>query len=216
MKKKIFGITLAVCLVVLSIASSTMAYFTDTTSKTQVFTSGNVDIEFESPAVFTAADSQTPQNVRPGEQIGKAGTVVNVGSEDAFVGIIISVDKYKTGEDIVKMFSGIVNDNVVVEVVSTTNVDGNTSNCDIYVYCKAELNGLATASGTADKFTFFNAITIPALWGNSEMAAFKGATITVTAYATQTFGFVDDNSATNDAVIALKAAFPDTWSAVGN
>lgn len=208
MKKKIFGITLAVCLVVLSIASSTMAYFTDTASKTQVFTSGNVDIEFATPAIF-AGDSEVAQSVHPGEEIGKAGTVVNVGSEDAFVGIVISVDKYKTGKDITKLFTGLANANVVVKVVSTSNDDGNTSNGTIYVYCKTKLNGLATSTQTTEKITFFDNITIPADWDNSEMSAFKGATITVTAYATQVFGF-------NDAKTALTTAFPTEWSAVGN
>ena len=52
MKKKIFGITLAVCLIVLSIASTTMAYFTDTDTKTNVFTAGNVDIMLNDILLF--------------------------------------------------------------------------------------------------------------------------------------------------------------------
>ena len=44
MKKKIFLFTLAACLIILSIAGSSLAYFTDTDAKTNVFTAGNVDI----------------------------------------------------------------------------------------------------------------------------------------------------------------------------
>ena len=40
MKKKIFGITLAVALIVLSIAGTSLAYFSDTETATNTFTSG--------------------------------------------------------------------------------------------------------------------------------------------------------------------------------
>ena len=43
-KKKVFALALSVCIVVLSIASSSRAYFTDTASYTNTFTSGKVDI----------------------------------------------------------------------------------------------------------------------------------------------------------------------------
>ena len=52
LKKKIFGIALVVGILVVSIVSSTMAYFTDTDSKTNVFTSGNVRITLNSD-IFT-------------------------------------------------------------------------------------------------------------------------------------------------------------------
>ena len=203
MKKKIFGITLAVCLVVLSIASSTMAYFTDTTSKTQVFTSGNVDIEFATPTVFTDDESQTAQSVHPGEQIGNAAIVNNVGSEKAFIGIIISINKKMNTEAVQALFAGLGGANTKFVYTAT---DSSTT---VYAYCDLEVYSGASV-------TFFNSVIVPAAWNHDEMAVFKDSKITVTAYATQTFGFVDNDSATNDAVIALKAAFPTEWSAVGN
>ena len=61
MKKKIFGITLAVCLIVLSIASTTMAYFTDTDEMSKTFTFGNVDIKLTEDTTFASG------NVYPGK-----------------------------------------------------------------------------------------------------------------------------------------------------
>ena len=44
MKKKILMITVAALLIILSIAGTSMAYFTDTDEKTNTFTAGKVDI----------------------------------------------------------------------------------------------------------------------------------------------------------------------------
>lgn len=194
MKKKIFGITLAVCLVVLSIASSTMAYFTDVDEKTHAFTSGNVDIKFTGD-VFTD-DNSTP-TTHPGKQIGADASVANIGTEDAYVGIVINFSK-KLGEtDARALFADLGNGSWETKYVE------NAATCSIYVICPTVLvknNGEAM---------FFSKIQIPLEWNNDKMAAFNDTTIIVNAYATQTYGF--DNAKT-----ALTTAFPDKWSAVGN
>lgn len=45
MKKKVTAIALAVCILAVAVIGATMAYFTDTDSKTNTFTFGGVDIE---------------------------------------------------------------------------------------------------------------------------------------------------------------------------
>ena len=62
-----------------------------------------------------------------------------------------------------------------------------------------------------DEVKLFDSITIPATWGNNEMANFRGLQITVQAYATQTFGF-------DNATVALKTAFDtaDAWRSFPN
>ena len=191
MKKKIFGITLAVCLVVLSIASSTMAYFTDVEEKTHAFTSGNVNIAFIGN-VFTDNNSTTATH--PGKQIGADALVANTGTEDAYVGIVINFTK-KLGEtDARALFTDLGKGGWETKYVE------NADTCSIYVICPNVLE-------KTSEVTFFENIVIPLEWNNDQMAAFNGTTITVNAYATQTYGF--DNAKT-----ALTPAFPDKWSAV--
>ena len=60
LKKKIFGIALVVGLLVISIVSTTMAYFTDTDQATHTFTSGKVDIELADDAVIAVSGSISP------------------------------------------------------------------------------------------------------------------------------------------------------------
>ena len=91
MKKKILMLALAVCLITLSIAGASLAYFTDVDEKTSVFTSGNVNIAL--------AYDETETKVYPGQTYTeKAATITNTGSEDAFVGAIIEVE-LPTGVD---------------------------------------------------------------------------------------------------------------------
>ena len=45
MKKKVTAIALAVCILAVAVIGATMAYFTDTDSKTNTFTFGKVDID---------------------------------------------------------------------------------------------------------------------------------------------------------------------------
>ena len=83
MKKKIFMMTLAACLIVLSIVGTSLAYFTDTDAKTNVFTAGNVDIEL--------TYDETDTRLYPGQTYEKVATIENVGTENAYVGLIIEV-----------------------------------------------------------------------------------------------------------------------------
>lgn len=81
MKKKIITLCLTLCLAATAIVGGTLAYFTDTDTKTNVFTSGNVEIELE---------ETFPENeLLPGENnaLQKEVTVKNTGSEDAYLWI---------------------------------------------------------------------------------------------------------------------------------
>ena len=95
MKKKIFMLAMAACLIVLSIAGSSLAYFTDTDEKTTVFTAGNVDIALS----FTAPAG----NAYPNQEISAPATIKNTGSEDAYVGAIITLEA--GGSDLRKIIS---------------------------------------------------------------------------------------------------------------
>ena len=209
MKKKIFMLAIAACLVVLSIAGSSLAYFTDTDAKATVFTAGNVDIELS----FTAPTG----NAYPNQDIAAPAVITNVGSEDAYVGAIITFTA-DAGQDLTTIISpaGDVDyipvsvRKLLVDLVSTdceiryttTPVDGKTTGYKVYVLKNTKIAKNATV-------TLFKGVKVPAQWDNKEMAVFNGLKISVKAYATQTQGFT-----TNDAVTALTTAFDD-WKNFG-
>lgn len=81
MKKKILALCLVVVLAVTAVTGATLAYFTDTDTQTNTFTTGNVKIELEE--VFPN------DKLLPGENnaLQKEVTVKNVGSEKAYMWI---------------------------------------------------------------------------------------------------------------------------------
>ena len=84
MKKKIVAMCATVAIAALAVGG-TLAYFTDTDAKTNVFTTGNVDI--------TLNEEFNPENVKltPGVKIQKEVTVTNSGSEPAYVRVHVAV-----------------------------------------------------------------------------------------------------------------------------
>ena len=182
MKKKIFMITLAACLIILSIASTSLAYFTDTDAKSNVFTVGNVDI-----TLTYETYNDDAKRLYPGQTYGNPATIKNDGTENAYVGAIINltVPEGTSFETVSSIFTGLSN-NTIKYVQTATGYT-------VYVVVEAELAKGYTAN-------IFTDMAIPDAWGNAEMALLSGLSVNITAYATQTVGF--DNAAE-----ALKAAF---------
>ena len=108
MKKKIVTCSLVVALLVIGVIGASLAYFTDTDSKDNVFTTGNVDIELiESNAVkdgnlpdnFTQNQKLVPGTSNDGNAIPKIVTVKNTGENDAYVWVDIKVPEYLVSAD---------------------------------------------------------------------------------------------------------------------
>lgn len=216
MKKKIFGITLAVALVVLSIAGTSLAYFSDTETATNTFTSGEgimIKLTYDGTDVDDDANAGSAINISekayPGQKFEKKATITNIGSGEAYVGAIITITNTNKNADNEKLFPQIVTvdgDNNTVAVASlftnlastgyTVKAAETTDGYTVYVVKEAALDNTPA--------TIFKEIAIPAAWGNSEMATFSGTKITVTAYAVQTVGFDGANA-------ALKGAFNTAW-----
>ena len=116
-KKKLIMSTFILFILVLSAASVTLSYFTDTHSVQNTFVVGNLDIKFVeseveqnqlghivkkeggnfavTPTVFEYGESFG--SLFPMQTIYKDPSIVNVGSEKAFVGAIIEI---KTDENV--------------------------------------------------------------------------------------------------------------------
>ena len=100
MKKKILALCLVVVLAVTAITGVTLAYFTDTDKATNTFTVGNVDIELDEPN-WNPNDTH---NIMPGASFGKDPTItVEQGSEDCYVFLDVTLNKYKSLFPIIAM-----------------------------------------------------------------------------------------------------------------
>ena len=197
LKKKIFGLTLVVGLLVLSIVGTTMAYFTDVDEKTNVFTSGNVAITLASDVLYGDNNNAERINTYPGMNIGSAATVTNTGSEDAYVGIIVTFNKAITEANVRALFTNLVSEGYTVTYESANNTT------KLYISSNTALN--TTDNKTV---TFFGGMTVPASWDHAEMVMFQNLDINIAAYATQTYGFTN-------AETALRTAFA-AWPTVSN
>lgn len=199
-KKKVFALALSVCVVVLSIASSSIAYFTDTAKYTNTFTSGKVGITLTVNGTDVATtDTYADSGVYPGEVIKKNTVITSEsGSQSAYFGAIITVTDTQsllsTGT-VDDLFAGLPTD---VNVASVNVASPTTGTYKIYVVYAAKYTEGQTA-------TVFTDIAIPSTWTNEQMGKLPGVTINVDAYAVQSDGFADGTTPLQ----ALQAAFKD-------
>ena len=193
MKKKIFMIALAACLIVLSVASSSFAYFTDTDEKTNVFTAGKV--------LITMDYDESNTRLYPGQTYTKVATIKNVGDEDAYVGLIINIPKAQLGYSLnfVKNTFTVTGD--PVDSVTVEYIEGSTGPSDPVYRIFAVVNTALTPNDEVE--LDINTIVSETL-GNNDMSSFNNLSITVTAYATQTVGF-------DDAIDGLTKSWPGTY-----
>ena len=197
MKKKNLMLAVAACLIVLSIAGSSLAYFTDTDAATNVFTSGDgVDIELDYTHV---SEKRYPGKTY--NDVAKITLAQN--SEKAYVGAIITLTKEKLADIMTESGTGDIPatiSNIFVGLnANTVKYDEETAGvCTIYVIVEDELTQQTPSA------TIFDKIQIPAKWDRDQMKVFNDMEIKIKAYAVQTVGFEDVAALT-----ALKAAFSD-------
>ncbi|MBE6111934.1 MAG: hypothetical protein E7195_02785 [Peptococcaceae bacterium] len=101
MKKKLVTGALLAAFGAVALTGGTLAYFTDTVKKENVFTVGNVDIELTEPN-WDASGSEDAPEVYPGERLAKDPTVENIGKNPCFVRVsVTNLDQFvaKYGED---------------------------------------------------------------------------------------------------------------------
>ena len=195
-RKKIFMLAIAACLLVLSIAGTSLAYFTDTDAKTNVFTSGNVDI------TLNYEEAQTELRLYPGQTyVNDGASIKNVGSEQAYVGAIIDIT---LPADIVDPLAADEIAVIFANLNTYTTVKYGTITGGYRIYCVVA-NELKTTEGQ-NTAKIFDSISIPTTWGHAEVSNIKS--IKITGYAVQTVGFTE-------AATALKTAFTD-WATYPN
>lgn len=98
-KKKVLALGMVACLAATAVVGGTLAYFTDTDAKSNVFTTGNVDIALIEN--FGDNDPATPEKLIPStgndtngtpiNSVTKEVSVKNTGSEKAYVRVHIAI-----------------------------------------------------------------------------------------------------------------------------
>ena len=214
-KKKVFALALSVCVVVLSIASSSIAYFTDTAEYTNTFTSGNVSITLTEAVaerntlgnvVKDTSKSRIAYNddvvygkIFPTQTIDKDPLItLDSTSENAYVGAIVTLNKTGIGNilknetDVKNFITGLPTSGATVKVSITADA------ITIYIVHETAL----VPNGTAQVFTGLKMFDT---WTSTEMSALAGLQLHVKAYAVQKDGFAD-------ATTALKTAFTGAFN----
>ena len=205
MKKKVTAIALAVCILAVAVIGATMAYFTDTDSKTNTFTFGKVDIDLTEDS--TKSDDGT---VKGGEVIrDKDGNVTGIDYGKVLPGLVYSkIPTVKVKDDSLPAY-------VVITATIPTIYDWdglfNGTFDDVHFNMKKERVGENTIYyfyaiepvQPGESVTPFTEVKInPALTQNDVAEKFD---MVINAYAIQTDGF----SSTGE---AFAAAFTTTSS----
>lgn len=200
-KKKIFALALSVCVVVLSIASSSIAYFTDTAKYTNTFTSGKVDITLTvNGEVIDTSKAYSDADVYPGQEIDKLTSINNkADSKSAFIGAIITVkapENFLNDTSVKALFKELSDADRTITVGKTTA--GGVDTFSIYVV-------YTDAVAAGNSVQVFSDIVIPSTWNTTEMSKFTNVSFDVIGYAVQVDGFADADT-------ALQAAFTGAFN----
>lgn len=190
MKKKVTAIALAVCILAVAVIGATMAYFTDTDSKTNTFTFGKVDIDLTEDStdangavkgVISTGGGITYPGVLPGLVYSKIPTVtVKNDSLDAWVIITATVPT-------VYNWDGLFNDSIdTANFTKDKKIVG--ENTVYYFYA----NAAVTAGRSVRPFTEVKIN--PALTQN-DVKNLPTFNVVVNAYGIQKDGFDDAKSA---------------------
>lgn len=199
MKKKVTAIALAVCILAVAVIGATMAYFTDTDSKTNTFTFGKVDIDLTEKSI---------EDKEKGVKVGTVGTDGGITYDKVLPGLVYSKIPTVT----------VKNDSLDAWVIITATVptvydwDGlfnNTVSTDFTMVKKPVGDNTvyyfyANAAVTAGRsVTPFTEVKINSALTQNDVKNLPTFNVVVNAYGIQKDGF-------DDAKAAFAAAFTPT------
>ena len=188
-KKK--GIAVAVVLLLILLIGGMLAYFTDTDTKTNVFTiGGNVEISLNE--VWTPADGK---NVHPGATVDKKPSIKNDSTTTpAFVFMEVIVPCYKsnptTGTVDTPLFSFTTKAGWAKISESEINLTTQTKK---YVYAYGNGTNMTSLSAEATTGTLFDSVSVPNTLTEAQAATVTSPNIVINGYGIQTDN-IDDKT----------------------
>ena len=195
-KKKLVSLCLVLALAITAAIGGTMAYFTDKEEATNTFTVGNVDI------TLTEADWVQPETVVPGQTYDKTPVVNNVGANDAWVRVDVTISDAAEFQAAAQAhgitdLATIFKNHDESKWVRAAIVPGNDNTLTYQYY----YNAVVPAEGTTG--AIFTDVEIPAAFNNADMESLgDDFTIEVVAHAIQ---ISEDYGSAADAFAAYEA-----------
>ncbi len=172
-KKSIISLIAAVSLIAVIGVGSTLAYFTDNDTATNVVTMGHVEIELDEPQFSEENENNTIEDVVPNQEITKDPTITVVaGSESCYLRAKIEISETLNAEQAAELL-----ENINIGEKWVLSEDG-------YYYYQNKVE----KSDKDQKVVLFDKVVIPELWGNE--VANLTFEINVSAEAIQADNFV--------------------------
>ena len=209
MKKKIMAAALAVCMMATLVAGMTLAYFTDTESKTNTFTVGNVDITLTEPS-WLGDTSEDAVRLIPGKTIAKDPTItVATTSQTAYTFM-----KVQLSADFLELLNTWATAQKVTDPSAVIGAWFKTpegySPKIMAMGSDYVILGVLSPKAAGESVKYFDAVTVPGTVTQNMIKANGTYTINITAYAIQAEGFVGENAdAQADRLASFTALFPD-------
>ena len=206
MKKKIMAAALAICMMATLVVGMSLAYFTDTDSKTNTFTVGNVDITLTEPS-WLGDTSEDAVRLIPGKTIAKDPTItVAQGSQTAYTFM-----KMELSADFLELITDWATAQQVTDPKAVIGAwfTSATSPKIMAMGSDYVILGVLSPKAAGDSVKYFDAVTVPGTVTQDMIKANGTYTINITAYAIQAEGFVGENAdAQADRLAAFTALFP--------
>lgn len=204
--KKYKTIIAVVIMVLVFIVGGAVAFFTDTDTKTNVFTVGNVDITLTEPNwddTDTNSDGvpDAAEGLMPGDSVNKDPLITNTGSSDAYVftKVEIPCTSDASAEEI---FTYTINSGWYL---MTNGSCTNGTATKIYAYgSSSAMTALPSTSGSNTTPTLFDTISLNSTIDGTETGLGGNKSVVVTGYGVQTTGL---GSATTPSAIWTAASF---------
>lgn len=169
-------------------AGSSLAYFTDSETATNTFTVGDVDIDLTEP-LWNPTEEHI---ISPGAKIEKNPTVTNVGVNDAYIRVKVTISDFDTMKSVIPSFASAVNSDIITGFDSTSwdilsEEDSGTDHIVTLIY-----KNILPNDPESNSVQVFSGLNIPT-YLDEELQALAGEnpTITVSAEAVQADGFED-------------------------
>ena len=192
--RKVLAIFACAALLVAATVGATLAYLTDQKSVTNTFTVGNVAIKLDEPAW----NEEVAHVAVPGAEFDKDPTVTNIGANDAWVRVNVTLSDWSAFStaaaahsitDLTTVFGGFETSKWTLADTPAVDTTNDTVTYSYYYNTKLTPTGETATTGA-----LFTKVTIPGVFTEDEMAAINGNdktgfTITVTADAIQADGF---------------------------
>ena len=191
MKKKIISLCLVAALVVVAIAGTSLAYFTDKDAKTNTFTLGNVDFE------LNEENWEEPIAAVPDVKYDKDPVVTNIGENDAWIRVDVTLSDaaaFKAAAekheitDLATIFADHDEEKWTLAGEPVYDKEADTLTYSYYYITVLKASEVADEDGESTE-PLFTSVTIPAVCDNDDMKEIRADfTIVVTAHAIQTAG----------------------------